>query len=313
MCKNNLLKLFVQSILNSLESLSFMKFIILLTLFLSSLAHAELKVATLHPLLTDLAKQIGGEHVKVVDLIGSSDPHTFNPSPSTLSKASGARIYLAAGKGLEPYLGKLQSSLGSSVVVYEVGKPLASLTFSKENAVYACCPAHTTVGKIDPHWWHSTDAWRRAAQGVSKQFASLDPANKKAYKANAKAFRSKMKSLSSSLKVRFSKIPSDRRNLTTAHAAFAYFCKEFRFKSIPVQGISKEQAATSKYLATAIETVKAKKVAAIFPEVRSNPKSLKSIAQATGARIGKPLIADGSDSIEGMFLTNAAIIIDALK
>ena len=274
---------------------------------------ADLKVATLHPLLTDLAKQLGGSHVQVVDLIGKGDPHTFNPSSSTLAKAKGARIYLAAGKGLEPYLEKLRSSLGTQTHVYEVGRPLPSLTFGDDTAIYACCPAHAGAGKIDPHWWHSTDAWRRAAQNVANEFAKLDPQNAAHYKANAKAFRARMKTLASQLKISFSAIPSQRRNLATAHAAFAYFCKEFRFKSIPVQGISKEQAATSKYLAVAIETIKEKKVAAIFPEQRANPKSLQAISKATGAKIGKPLIADGSNSIETMFRTNAAIIVEALK
>ncbi len=289
-----------------------MKLIFALSLFLITISHADLKVATLHPLLTDLANQIGGQHVQVIDLIGSGDPHTFNPSSSTLRKATGAAIYLAAGKGLEPYLEKLQSSIGSAII-YEVGKPLPSLTFGKDASIYACCPAHAGAGKIDPHWWHSLEAWRRAAQGVATEFAKLDPANEKAYKHNAKIFRSRMKDLSRQLKVGFSKIPSKQRNLATAHAAFAYFCKEFRFKSIPVQGISKEQAATSKYLATAIETIQSKKVTAIFPEQRANPKSLQTIAKATGAAIGKPLIADGSHSIEHMFLTNATIIIEALQ
>ena len=42
------------------------------TLFLSlsvSLAAADLKVASLHPLLGDLARQVGGVRVEVIDLI----------------------------------------------------------------------------------------------------------------------------------------------------------------------------------------------------------------------------------------------------
>ena len=38
-------------------------------LLLPVLAKAELKVATLHPLLSDLAKNVGGNHVTVLPLI----------------------------------------------------------------------------------------------------------------------------------------------------------------------------------------------------------------------------------------------------
>ena len=42
---------------------------------------AEVKVATLHPLLTDLVKQVGGDRVKVIDLLGpAGDPHKFEPN-----------------------------------------------------------------------------------------------------------------------------------------------------------------------------------------------------------------------------------------
>jgi len=49
---------------------------------------AELKVATLHPLLGDLARKVGGANVEVVDLIGpNGDPHHFEPTPADLQRA----------------------------------------------------------------------------------------------------------------------------------------------------------------------------------------------------------------------------------
>ena len=85
---------------------------ILLLLLAPLVAAAELKVAVLHPLLADLAREVGGEHVEVVDLIGpDGDPHKFEPSAKELQRAKGAELYLASGKGLESYLGKLKGKL----------------------------------------------------------------------------------------------------------------------------------------------------------------------------------------------------------
>ena len=47
-----------------------------------------MKIAVLHPLLGELARQIGGEQVAVADLIGpNGDPHHFEPTPDNLKKA----------------------------------------------------------------------------------------------------------------------------------------------------------------------------------------------------------------------------------
>ena len=55
-------------------------------------AHAELKVATLHPLMTDLAKRVGGSHVSVTGLMSpGEDIHQFSPSSSDMASARSAR------------------------------------------------------------------------------------------------------------------------------------------------------------------------------------------------------------------------------
>ena len=44
-------------------------------------AEAKLKVGSLHPLITDLARNVGGSHVEVVDLMGEGkDVHEFEPT-----------------------------------------------------------------------------------------------------------------------------------------------------------------------------------------------------------------------------------------
>ena len=100
--------------------------------------------------------------------------------------------------------------------------------------------------------------------------------------------------------------------LATAHAAFGYFCKEYGFKALPIQGISAHQETSAAYQAKAIQEIQKKSVKAIFPEKRANPKSLKVIAQETGVKLGGSLIADGSTSYEGMMRSNTEKIVRAL-
>lgn len=265
------------------------------TLALATAAQAELKVATLHPLLTDLANQVGGSQVSVVPLMqAGSDIHDFRPSSSDMAKARSADVLLASGKGLELYLPRLKETLGGSTRVVETGRAVRSVKLSAKDAVFACCPHHA-AGSIDPHWWHSIGGMKKAASYVAKEFGEADPANKSTYAANAKAWGRELDALETWAKREISKIPRSRRYLVTAHAAFGYFCRDFGFKSIPVAGASAESA-SSKYIAEAIAEIRKREVPTAFPEVNANPRALDSIIKTTGIRKGGALIADGSVS-----------------
>lgn len=258
-------------------------------------AKADLKVATLHPLMTDLAKKVGGSHVSVVALMSpGEDIHRFSPTSSAMAQARSADVVLASGKGVELYLPKLQASLPNTTRLVQVGNACRSVKLSAKDAVFACCPAHA-AGGIDPHWWHSISGMQDAAGYVAKEFGKADPANKSAYAANANAWGGELKSLESWAKREISKVPRDRRYLVTAHAAFGYFCRDFGFKSIPVAGTA-EEAVSSQYLSEAIEQVKSHRVTTVFPERNGSTKALNAIVAATGARMGSTLIADGSAS-----------------
>ena len=77
-----------------------------LLFFLLSVGVQALEVASLHPLLTDAVKQVGGDRVSVVE-IGKPGMmvHEFEPRPSDLKKMGGVKLIFASGKNLETYLG----------------------------------------------------------------------------------------------------------------------------------------------------------------------------------------------------------------
>lgn len=286
-------------------------------LFLALPASAALKVATLHPLLGDLARQVGGDRVEVVDLLKpGSDAHHFEPTTKDLATIKGATLILASGKHLESYLGKLSDSLGGSVKIVEVGKPIPSIKIEAGNDLFLCCPAHA-AGGIDPHWWHSADNMKRAARVLADEFSTADKANAASYRANAEAAQQRLTALKNWAQQQIAAIPKSDRKLVTAHAAFGYFCKEFGFKSVPVLGVGREDEATPKYLAETVKTIRDNNIRAVFPEDQANPKVLQEIVRETGVKVGKPLIADGTSSdaptFEAMLRHNVAAVVEALK
>ncbi|MCB1096936.1 MAG: zinc ABC transporter substrate-binding protein [Verrucomicrobiae bacterium] len=287
-------------------------------LFGSFAQAAELKVATTHPLLSDLVEQVGGDTVEVISLLKpGGDVHHFAPSASDLRSMQGAKILFASGKNLEPYLGKLKDSLGSGVAIVEVGKTIPSLKISADDALFLCCPAHA-LGGIDPHWWHSADNMARAAGVVAKALAEADPVHGSAYKTQGKETARRMKSLKKWAQKEIAAIPKHKRKLVTAHAAFGYFCKEYSFRFVPIMGLAREEDYSPKFVGEALEVIKKENIRAVFPEDQANPKLLKEIARQSGMSLASPLIADGTkpgpgSTFEGMLRHNVGTIVKALS
>ena len=276
---------------------------------LGSLAGAQVKVAVLHPLLADLVGKVGGERVEVVDLMGpGGDPHKFEPGAKELRQAQGAQLYFVCGKGLEPYLPKLRDAAGAQKVI-EVGETLPTL-----KAEVLCDHdghAHTHE-EIDPHWWHSIDGWRRAATRVRKELSAIDGDNADFYRKRASQVRKELAGLRQWASAELAKVPPESRTLATAHAAFAYFCNEHKWKMLAVQGLNRERIDSPKFLAEVVDAIREEKVRALFPEKRSNPKILKTVAEGAGVLVGKPLIADGGSSFEEMFRSNVGVLVVTL-
>ena len=276
---------------------------------------APLQVAALHPLMADLAKQVGGERVQVYDLVGEGgNPHRYEPRPADLKKLQSSALILAAGKNMENYLDRLRANM-DGVAIVDVGRTIPSLTVGKD-AVYTCCPAHG-AGAIDPHWWHGIDNMRRAARVVAQALAEKDPGGKDYFTGNATAYGKRLESLKKWARTELAKVPRGQRKLVTAHNAFGYFAKEFGFEVIAVAGLNKEQNTTPQEQAKTIDSVRKSGVRAIFPEQGASTKAVEAISKSTATRLGTPLIADGNGSgknagFEAMIRHNVNSITKAL-
>jgi len=119
----------------------------ILTAFLfalcASLGSAQtLKVGSLHPLIGDLARQVGGDRMVIVDVLKpGSDMHHFEPTAKDVASLKGVSLVLASGKHLENYLDNLRDSLGS-VPVVEVGRTIPSIRSTRTQS--CSCAARPT-------------------------------------------------------------------------------------------------------------------------------------------------------------------------
>lgn len=296
------------------DIMKLLPFFLLLAASLSSFA--ELKVASLHPLMGDLARQVGGERVVVAD-IGKAgmDVHTFEPTGKDLHEIGSSDLVVASGKGLERYLASLADSLGG-IPILEVGDSVPSRSIaSGEHSCSSCssCGGHGEE-TIDPHWWHDVKNMERATKVMEKQLILMDPDGKDYYRSRSKEARNRLKDLNRWVKGEIASLSKEQRKLVTAHAAFGYFCEAYRMKPVFVLGLSSDHEIPAKALAKEVEKLKSEGVRAVFPEKNLNPKVLAQIAREAGARMGSPLIADGAvSSYDAMIKQNVTAIVQGLS
>ena len=282
----------------------------ILVLSLASLvgAQAELKVASLSTITTDIARNVGGNKVKVIPIIKAGmDPHEFQPTPEDVKQMTNADLVLITGKHLEGYLTKLEQATGGAGKFVDTGAAFPSLKLEEEGHVVE-----------DPHWWHSIDNVKKATVAVRKRFIATDPANKATYEKNATAYLAELDDLEKWAKREVSKLPHEKRKLVTSHDAFQYLARDFGFKIYGIEGVSTQDEPSSKRITDLISTIKNEGVKAVFFESIENPKVVTEITKETGAKVGGELYADGlgdkeASTYQDMVRYNITTIVEGLK
>lgn len=299
-------------------------FSIFLLLGLVGGAHAEEKlvVASLSTVLSDIAQNVGGDKVEVINIIKPGvDPHEFMPSASDVQAISGAKIVLLSGNGQEAaYLSKLEASVGKGPEFLAVGDRIKPLMVAEDDD-HDHGHAHGAAegGKVrDPHWWHSIPNAKVAADFIRDAFITAAPADKEAFTANAAAYQKKLDALQKWARVTIAQLPRDKRHLVTSHDAFGYFARDYGFTVHAIEGISTEDQPSSGTVRKIIDAIREEGVKSIFLENIQNPKVLTEITRETGAKPGGVLYADGlgdkeATTYEDMIRHNYSTIVEGLK
>lgn len=275
----------------------------------ASLGQADITVASLSTITTDLAKNIGGNHVKVVAVIKSGiDPHEFEPTPGDVRKVADSNLVLFTGKGIEGYLKKLEEAAGGgSSKFLNIGGDIPSLTMNENGKKVE-----------DPHWWHSVENMKMATRVVAAAFAKADPSNAVSYQKNAQSYLASLDELQRWIRVKLAGLPHDQRKLFTSHDALQYFAHDYGFTIYPLKGVSTNEEPSSRHVKEIIEVIRGQRVKAVFFESIENLRAIQQIAKETGTKTGGSLYSDGlgeteANTYDSMMRHNVSAIVDGLK
>lgn len=278
----------------------------------------KVKATTTIGMITDIVKNVGGEHVEVTGIMKAGvDPHLYKASEGDIGKLDQAQIIFYNGLHLE----------GKMVEIFEkMAKDKPTVAVSKNIPVSKLRAGDPEQGtEHDPHIWFNVRHWMTAAETVRDELVKFDPAHADAYKKNTEEYLAKLKELDAYAKEQIASIPEGQRVLVTAHDAFGYFGDAYSIKVMGLQGISTASEAGTKDVTELRDYLVNNKIKAVFIESSVPRKAIDAVIQGAKEKghtivIGGELFSDAmgeegtpEGTYIGMVRHNVDTIVKALK
>jgi manganese/zinc/iron transport system substrate-binding protein len=266
-------------------------------------------------MVADLVRNVGGEHVEVVALMGPGvDPHLYKASEGDVRKLSEADIVFYNGLHLEAKLADILAHLqGKTTVAVAEGIDAARLLDWQDS------------GTHDPHVWFDVSLWGGSVMPrVHDALAAHDPEHADDYTSNAQFYGEQLLELHEYVQAQALTVPPDKRVIVTAHDAFRYFGRAYRFEVVGLQGISTEAQAGTADVQRLAKLIAARKIPAIFVESSVPKRNIEAVQEAVKARgwevaVGGSLFSDAlgdagtaEGTYDGMVRHNIDVIVAAL-
>ncbi len=295
--------------------------ILVLTVLLSckndNKTNGKLNVVTTTTMITDLVKNIGGDHINIEGLMGSGvDPHLYKASEGDVAKLVNADIIFYNGLHLE----------GKLVEVFEKmeSKSKTSIALAEELDKSKLIESEFFASNYDPHVWFDIDYFKIFAKKVTEVLSEVDPENAENYSLNEKKYLNELDHLKKDVQGVVDILPSEKRILVTAHDAFSYFGEAYRFKVMGLQGLSTATEAGVQDVQKLSTFIIENKIKAIFVESSVPQRTIEALQEAVKSKghnveIGGTLYSDAlgnagtpEGTYLGMYRYNIKTIISAL-
>jgi zinc/manganese transport system substrate-binding protein len=282
---------------------------LILLLPLSLSAAEKLRVVTSFSILADLTKEVGGEHIELINLVGADeDAHLFEPSPQNAKDLLKADLIIANGLGFEPWLERLLSSSQAPGKRIDASAGVLPIILEEHG--------HSVP---DPHAWQSLNNGEIYLQNITKALSQLDPAHAADYAARRDAYLLRLHALREQANQQLNSLPASQRKVVTSHDAFGYFGQAWQLQFIAPQGLSTTDEPSAAEVAQLIRQLRREGVRAVFVENIRDPRLIEQIAAEAGAKIGGTLYSDAlasqgpASTYLGMFQHNLDTLMVALK
>jgi len=262
-------------------------------------------------MVADAVRVIGGDHVKVRQLMGPGiDPHLYQVTRDDVRAIFAADIIFASGLMLEGKMVHTLQQLSRRRPVVLVAQTVVenqsvtTLPGSKDDALVF----HDS--NVDPHLWMDMAAWAKILPLITDTLSRLKPTASSEFQQRAAEYENEMMAMHKYGVDAIGTIPGMSRHLITSHDAFGYFGRAYGLQVTGVQGISTDSEAGLVWINQLVDMIVDQSIGAVFVESSVPRKSLEAVIEGVRARgrnimIGGELFSDSAgpaETYEGTYL-----------
>jgi zinc/manganese transport system substrate-binding protein/manganese/iron transport system substrate-binding protein len=244
----------------------------------SNTSGGQLKVVATTTQVADFARNVGGDKVKVTQILKPNvDPHDYEPSPADVQAIAEADVVVESGVHLEKWLDQTIKSAGFHGTLVDTSK---GVTVRRGNGT-----AEEATG--DPHIWHNPKNAEVMSRNIAAAFSTKDAKDKAAFDANLTAYTGELDQLDTWITQQIDTVPAGRRKLVTNHDAFGYYVDRYHltFVGSIIPSFDTSAELSGKQLTTLVAKIKATGVKAIFSESSLPPKTAETIGRQAGVTV----------------------------
>jgi ABC-type Zn uptake system ZnuABC Zn-binding protein ZnuA len=263
--------------------------------------------ATIFPLY-DIVRAIGGPDIRASVIVPpGASPHTFEPSPSSVSELAQTQAVFRIGHGLDEWIAAMAQSAGVASLV-TVDRGISLRRFSPNEAD----PDHPTPGNADPHYFLTIENARRIAETVDLALSRIAPEAAARFGERRGAYQRRLDRTEMEIRGVLSGLRL--HEIATFHNAFGYFAKAYGLKVVatfePFPGLEPGP----RDIALFEQRVRESGVKVIFAEPQTSLNGIRPIASDLGVRLS--MLDDmggvpGRDSYVNLLLFDARQIAEA--
>lgn len=292
-------------------------------------ADDKLEVVTSFTILSDMAREIGGDDVSVHNLVPTgTDPHEYEPLPKDMAAVSDADALFYNGLNLEGgedgwFFRMIDSAEQDEENVYNLSEGVEPLYLTDDlNEEMSQTPELENVeGDISPQAFSSPHVGIIQAENTLDALIEKDPENAEAYKERGEKYLDKLHELDDKYRELINDIPEENRVIVTSERAFQYVAKEYGLKEGFIYAIDTEDDGSPEQMKSLVKFIENNNVPVLFIESNVDERPMETVSDQTGVPFSdKPIFSDEIDEPGGEVDTylkyldyNIELIHDELK
>jgi zinc transport system substrate-binding protein len=264
-------------------------------------------IKPLHSLVAGVMEGVGEPQLLIK---GGGSPHGYALRPSEARLLADAQLVVWVGHGLESFLEKSLSTLGSKARQLELAEELESdlLPVREGGRWEAHADDHELNhdpdehGEQDQHFWLDPLLAKQVVEKTAAVLAEIDPVRQQRYRENAARLKERLDSLHARLKTKLA--PYRNVPYVVFHDAYRYFEAAYGLNAVGSISIDPERKPGARRIGEIREKLKELNARCVFSEPQFESRLVATVIEGTAARTGvlDPLGAELPAGPESYFL-----------